>query len=125
MKKLTWVLGLLLLLGSAGMASAYEGYVSGPQVSASVSFPGMRLVFGHPGIYCWYGGHYYSRMAWERFHRFHRFGGQPYTFYRLDRDNFRRYDRDRDGFDHRDNRNGDSDRFNRQNQFNDHDYDRN
>lgn len=121
MKKLTWVLGLLLLLGSTGFASAYEGYVSGPQVSASVSFPGMRLVFGHPGIYCWYGGHYYSRVAWERLHRFQ---GQPYTYYRLDRDDSRRFDRNSDGYDRRDNRGHDGN-FDRRDHSDNRDYDRN
>ncbi len=105
MKKLTFVLGLLVVLGSAGMASANEGvYFSGPQVSASVAFPGLRLVVGHPGYYCWYGGRYYSRVDWDRFARLHR---DRFAADRFHRDQDRRFDRDRDGrnrdngFDHR------------------------
>ena len=74
MKKLTYVLSLLVLLGSMGMASAREVVVvgPGPQVGVAVTLPGVRLVYGHPGIYCWYAGHYYSRTAWDRYYRFHR-----------------------------------------------------
>lgn len=124
MKKQALVLGLAVLLGSTGIASAsgWNDTYQGPRVSASAALPGMRLVFGHPGIYCWYGGHYYNRVAWERLNRFR---GQPYTYYRLDRDDFRRFDRGRDGFDRRGYRNDDGDHFNHQNYFNDHDYDRN
>jgi len=94
MKKLTFVLGLLVVLGSTGIASAYEGvYVSGPQVSASVAFPGMRLVFGHPGAYCRYGGRYYSRADWDRFVRLHR---DRVAYDRFHRDQDRRFDRDHD-----------------------------
>ncbi len=77
MKKLTLVLGLLVLLGSTGMASAVEVIVAapGPPVAAAVAFPGFRVVYGMPGIYCWYGGHYYTRVAWARFCRLH-----PYRY---------------------------------------------
>lgn len=110
MKKLTWILSLLVLLGLTGIASADEGfYASGPRVAATVSFPGMRLVFGHPGVYCRYGGRYYSRSDWDRYDRSHR---NQVVSNRFDRDNSRRFDRDRldrrdsrnydNGFDHRD-----------------------
>ncbi|HJT23607.1 MAG TPA: hypothetical protein VJ873_03475 [bacterium] len=116
MKKLTWILGLLLLLGSTGIASAYEGvYVSGPRVAATVAFPGLRLVFGHPGIYCWYGGRYYSRGDWDRYSRFHR---DRVVYNRFHRDNNRRFDRD--DLDHRGYRN-DGDHFNHQDRSFDHD----
>ena len=74
MKKLTYVLSLLILLGTTGLASASEVVVAGPgpEVAVAVTFPGFRLVFGHPGIYCWYGGHYYTRAAWLHFRRLHR-----------------------------------------------------
>ena len=76
MKNFKSVLALLVLLGSTGMASAAEVIVAapGPVVSASVAFPGFRLAVGRPGYYCWYGGRYYTRAAWDRFcylHRFH------------------------------------------------------
>ena len=72
MKKLTLVLGLLVLLGSTGMASAEVIVVApGAPVAAAVAFPGFRAVLGRPGIYCWYGGRYYSRVAWDRYCRLH------------------------------------------------------
>lgn len=93
MKKLTFVLGLLVLLGSTGAVSAYAGvYVSGPQVSASIAFPGMRLVVGRPGAYCWYGGRYYSRVDWDRFCRLHR---DRIAYDRFHRDRDRRFDHGR------------------------------
>ena len=91
MKKLNLVLGLLVLLGSTGMASAEEFFARpGVTVAATVAYPGFRVVYRRPGIYCWYGGRFYSRLAWDRYCRLH-----PYRFanrYRHDRDD--RYDRD-------------------------------
>lgn len=108
MKKSTVVLGLLLLMGSTGLASAREIVcASGPTVQASFTLPGMRLVFGQPGRYCWYQGRTYDRAAWERFYRFHR---ARVAYYRHDRDfdrDYRGYDRDH-GFD-RDQRHSDRD----------------
>ncbi len=77
MKKLTLILGLLVLLGSTAVASAVEVVVAapGPPVAAAVAFPGFRVVYGMPGVYCWYGGHYYSRVAWARFCRL-----RPYRY---------------------------------------------
>jgi len=74
MKNLKSVFALLILLGSTGIASANEIIVGGPgpQVAASVSFPGFRVVVGRPGYYCWYQGRYYSRAAWDRFCYLHR-----------------------------------------------------
>lgn len=101
MKKSTIVLGLLLLMGSTGLAKA--GVIvraSGPAVQASVTLPGMRLIFGRPNVYCWYQGRTYDRMAWERFVRNRR---ARMAYYRHDRDfdrDHRAYDRDRD-FDQR------------------------
>ncbi len=101
MKKLTWIFSLLVLLASTGLASAREvvDVNAGPRVVASVDFPGMNLVFGRPGIYCWYGGHYYSRVAWDRYRRFHqdRFDADRFHRNRFnDRDH--RYQRDHDRF---------------------------
>ena len=78
MKKLTLVLGLLVLLGTIGTASAVEVVVAvdGPPVAATVAFPGYRVIYGRPGVYCWYGGHYYSRAAWGRYCRRH-----PYHYH--------------------------------------------
>jgi hypothetical protein len=93
MKKLTLVLGLLVLLGSTGIAAADPAvYVSGPRVVASVAFPGLRLVFGRPNVYCWYQGRYYSRVDWDRFHR------DCVAYNRFHRDNDRRFDRDHGRF---------------------------
>jgi hypothetical protein len=106
MKRSTIALGLLLLLGSTGLASAREIVrASGPAIQASFSLPGMRLVFGRPNVYCRYQGRYYDRMAWERFVRYHR---ARMASYRHDRDfdrDYRGYDRDH-GFD-RDQRHSD------------------
>jgi hypothetical protein len=73
MKKLSFILSLLVLLGVSSWASAGEIVVAapGPRVAVDVSFPGMRLVAGRPGYYCWYGGRYYSRAAWVRFCNLH------------------------------------------------------
>lgn len=90
MKNSLKALSLLVLLGTAGMASAHEVVVagSGPRgVAVTASFPGMRLVFGRPGRYCWYQGRYYSRSEWDRYARFHR---DRYAYYH----NHRGYDRD-------------------------------
>lgn len=96
MKKLTMVLGLLVLLGSTGIASAAVVVCSsGPQVTAAVTFPGMRVVYGRPGVYCFYQGRYYSRAGWDRFYRVHR---DRVAYNRYHRDNDRRFDRDRGRF---------------------------
>jgi hypothetical protein len=95
MKKLTLVLGLLVLLGSTGIASAAVVCVSGPNVTAAIAFPGMRLVFGRPNVYCWYQGRYYSRTDWDHFYRFHR---DRVAYDRFHRDNDRRFDRDHGRF---------------------------
>ena len=89
MKKFAYVLSLLVLLGSMGMASAREVEVvsRGPEVTAVVKFPGMRLVYRHPGIYCWYQGRYYSRADWDRFCRFHH---ERVVYNRYHQDNDRR-----------------------------------
>jgi len=93
MKKLTMILGLLVLLGSTGMASAEGFFVgAGPRgVAVGVSLPGFRLVTGRPGIYGWYQGRYYSRAAWERYCRLHR------DRFACDRDSNRGRDRYQDG----------------------------
>jgi hypothetical protein len=78
MKKITMVLSLLVLMVSTGIASAQEAvYVGpGPRVAAVVApFPGVRVVVGRPGVYCWYQGRYYSRAAWDHFCRIH-----PYRY---------------------------------------------
>ena len=93
MKNLKLVFALTVLLGSTGMAAADPIFYGnpGPVVSASVSFPGFRLVVGRPGYYCWYQGRYYSRAAWDRFYRLHR----DRVAYRYDRDrHFDGHDRD-------------------------------
>ncbi len=93
MKKLIWVLSLMLSLVSTGMASASGVFYAnaGPVgVSVSASFPGLRLVYGRPGVYCWYQGRYYSRAAWEHFRRFDR---DRYAYFRSHRDNDRNYGR--------------------------------
>ncbi len=97
MKKLTLVLGLLVLLGSTGIASAAAVVYVSPvaPVAAAVSFPGVRLVFGRPGIYCWYSGHYYSRADWDRFYRFHY---DRVAYDRYHRYNDHRFDRDHGRF---------------------------
>jgi hypothetical protein len=87
MKKLTWLLSLLVLVVSTAVASAGEVvYVGpGPGVAAVVApLPGVRLVMGRPGIYCWYQGHYYSRAGWDRFCRIHpdRFAYRYHRHYR-------------------------------------------
>jgi len=98
MKKSLIALGLLVLLGSTGVASA-EGFAvsAGPRgVTAAASFPGVHLVYGRPNVYCWYQGRYYDRTAWDRFYRFHR---ERVVNYRHDRDfdrDHRNFDRDRD-----------------------------
>jgi hypothetical protein len=73
MKNLKFALSLLVLMGLSGLASAEVAvYVGPPVVSAVIApFPGIRLVYGHPGVYCWYQGRYFSRIAWDRFCRFH------------------------------------------------------
>jgi hypothetical protein len=83
MKKLSFLFSLLVLLGVQNLASAGEIVVAapGPRVTADVSFPGMRLVVNRPGLYCSYGGRYYSRAAWARFCRLH-----PRFAYRYHRD---------------------------------------
>ncbi len=100
MKNLKSIFALLVLLGSTGIASANGVCVTnpGPQVSASVSLPGFRLVLGRPGIYGWYQGHYYSRVAWDRFNRLRRERERvAYRYQRgHDRDDVRHFDRDRD-----------------------------
>lgn len=94
MKNSLKALSLLVLLGTTGMASAREIVVaSGPRAGLTVeaSFPGMRLVFGRPGRYCWYQGRYYSRYEWDRFARFHR-DRYAYNHYHGDHDrDYRRY----------------------------------
>lgn len=97
MKKLTVVLGLLVLMGSTGIASArdFDGYYQGPRASVAVNFPGLRLVLGRPGAYCWYQGRYYSWVDWDRYSRLHR---DRFTYNRFHRDNDRRFDRDHDRF---------------------------
>ena len=72
MKNLKLALSLLVLMGSTGLASAVEVVYSapGPVVAVVAPFPGMRLVYGRPGYYCWYQGRYWSRAAWDRFCRF-------------------------------------------------------
>ena len=88
MKKLNLVLGLLVLLGSMGMASADEVIVRpGVAVDATVGYPGFRVVYRKPGIYCWYGGRYYSRLAWDRYCRLH--PTRIVSRYRHDRDHDR------------------------------------
>ena len=90
MKNFKVVFALVLLLGSTGIASANEVFCAapGPVVSASVAFPGFRLVVGRPGIYGWYQGRYYSRAAWDRFCRLHRYHDR--VVYRDHRD-YRRF----------------------------------
>ncbi len=72
MKKFVMVLGLLVPMGSAEIAAA--GVVCtgthNPLV-VGVSFPGMRLVYGRPNTYCFYGGRYYSRAEWDDYCRLH------------------------------------------------------
>ena len=72
MKKLIYVFSLLVMLGSTGLAFADGPVNAGPRVTASVAFPGVRLVFGRPGAYCWYQGRSYSRAAWDRYRYIHR-----------------------------------------------------
>ena len=115
MKKLAPVLGLLVLLGSTGMASAEGIFVgAGPRgVAVGASFPGFHLVYGRPGVYGWYQGRYYSRTAWDRFYRLQRERIAHYRNHRwndrdfkdtCDRDQFREYgkgqerDFDRDNY---------------------------
>jgi len=119
MKKSLFTLGLLVLLGSTGIASA-EGFAvaAGPRgFTAAVSLPGMRLIYGRPNTYCWYQGRFYDRVSWDRFCRFHR---GRFAYYRQDRDfdrNYRGYDRDRFNNDRHDqdhrnfDRDGNHDRF--------------
>ncbi len=97
MKKLTLVLGLLVLLGSTGIAAArdFDGNDPGPRASVAVHFPGLRLVLGRPGTYCWYQGRHYSRVDWDRYSRFHR---DRFAYGRFHRDNDRRFDRGHDRF---------------------------
>lgn len=92
MKKLALVLSLLVLAGSTGIAAAdQDGWsASGPRVSASISLPGMHLVFGNPNVYCRYQGHYYNRAAWNRFYNLQRERFQE----RSRRDDDRGYNRD-------------------------------
>jgi len=73
MKKITLVFSLLVLLVSTGIASAREVvYVGpGPGVAVVASLPGVRFVYGRPGVYCWYQGRYYSRAAWDGFYHRH------------------------------------------------------
>lgn len=108
MKNFKLVLATLVLLGSTGIASADEIVYGnpGPQVSASVAFPGFRLVLGRPGQYCWYGGRYYTRAAWDRFYRLHRDRDRDrlaYGYRGHDRDDSRRFNGDRDNNRHFDN----------------------
>lgn len=118
MKKLIWVLSLTLSLVSTGMASANEFFYAGASplgVSVSASFPGLRPVYGRPGVYCWYQGRYYSRAGWNRFRRFDR---DRYAYYRSQRDEDRNYGRDQE----RDNRWSNDSSFERNDR---RDYDRN
>jgi len=89
MKNLKLVFALLVLLGSTGIASAGVAVYVSPAplpVTAAVAVPGFRVVYGMPGIYCWYGGHYYSRVAWDRFCRLH-----PYRYAYRYRHDYRRF----------------------------------
>jgi hypothetical protein len=93
MKKLTMILGLLVLLGSTGIATADEYHRSapGPRISGSITFPGVRFVYGRPNVYCWYQGRYYNHRDWDRFERSHRDRDN-----RFNRDNDHRFDREHD-----------------------------
>lgn len=74
MKNLKLALSLLVLMGSTGLASAEVAVVVGgpaPVAAVVAPFPGLRLVYDRPGVYCWYQGRYYSRVAWDRFCRLH------------------------------------------------------
>jgi hypothetical protein len=79
MKKLTLALGLLVLLGSTGIATADVVIVSpGVSVDMTVAYPGFRVVH-RPGFYCWYHGHYYTRAGWDHYRRVH-----PYHYHHHD-----------------------------------------
>ena len=98
MKKLIWVLSLLVSLGSTGIAMACDNNEGGQGYRAtSINyFPDYQSSYRDPRFYGWYRGHYYNRGAWNRFRHFRRERFEDR--YRRDDDrNFGRQDDRNDG----------------------------